>query len=1149
MWHSRRFISRLLILVLLTGLFGTAGLNTQNNSYAGQITDNYYNTKENTEEISSFSKTPTKPTPPIKWEPTAKPTPTTKPTKVTKPVPTTRPAKPTPTPTVKPKRPTTTPRLDIDANLRKYNKVYPYANIEEPAKLEGLEIEFQENVEFLPEDASYNIEDAPLASFTSESDLEEFDTSTGIPNFQTDLLNKGKTYQPGTNLLKFRDSSVTPQKGKIYVDGSTQSTYRVIDDPVVGSSGIEAAVIKPRARDVFKSIYIPNQEIILTKGNITDLAEGVTLVDEDDNISSFASDGMEFELPEPNRSRIYHEFNVPEMILLEMPSSGKKPVETEQPKGKNEPTQKPTPTPHPEDREAEGTSNSESLSIVVKLKGGKIRVYEPKLICEADWDGEFNLGFESMTVESNLVVESKIKFEKEMCVRIYGYGVDYDSGSEILGRRIAAHLGVGIYAVIGVNGEITITAKIESVGDIRGGVMGNFWGVLLGVPSALPYAWYDKKDFEAAILLNGKINAWAYVGPQLTLDVLDFNLLTAQVWLGLEAEAIIEGEASEENGLSIQLDLSADFVALFRAWLFNNPIEKYILKFRIFEKTFQYKKGAMVGGDSVKDKIITPVIQVDGCCAHRDTLWGHVWYEDKLAGVTNVANIPIHIIHKRNGVTTDIQINTDSNGYFEYKFRGTDRLLPTDTISITIDHVVEDGDQTITYRASTLEPIYPSIPFGLFVIEADAFNDIVSGTVSPCKTPLPGYPEEENYEGYININIFDENGDILERKRVYASDGAFEAEFSDSELLSGGHKVMASFGFETGLVESSFVDVNLDNINLIVDCLVDGVDASLIDELQKGRIGQFGIIAKSIIAEGTVTNMRDGRPFEGDVYMSLDYPFGGGSWEDHIPLDLNYDNIESYLENKSMFDNIALLAIPKKDFDDEIDFELDDDYFDEDDFIDDDHFEDIMDSMLLPVSSFSREIDPEDLGELGSFISAITFEIEYEGLIKRVVFNFVYDDQDIVAGQTNQADRKMTETIDSIVNWPDIMISMGQSQMRVNGRIRSIDGRGNTSIMMVDNEVFVPIEAVVKALGGSVSYDAKQKLTVKLSNKSIVCYNGETNIMANGKKAKMGAAPFMSDNGTMMFPESFLSEALDLTTEWSPDTNTLSVWSANETVK
>ena len=55
--------------------------------------------------------------------------------------------------------------------------------------------------------------------------------------------------------------------------------------------------------------------------------------------------------------------------------------------------------------------------------------------------------------------------------------------------------------------------------------------------------------------------------------------------------------------------------------------------------------------------------------------------------------------------------------------------------------------------------------------------------------------------------------------------------------------------------------------------------------------------------------------------------------------------------------------------------------------------------------------------------------------------------------------------------------------------------------------------------------------------------------MANGKKAKMGAAPFMSDNGTMMFPVSFLSKTLGLKTEWSPDTNTLSVWSANVTAK
>lgn len=150
---------------------------------------------------------------------------------------------------------------------------------------------------------------------------------------------------------------------------------------------------------------------------------------------------------------------------------------------------------HPEERDARGSESKSNMSLVVKIKGGKLRVYEPKLICEASWDGEFDIGFEALTVESCFVVESKLKFEKELCIRLYGYGLDYDSGQTIMGRRVAAHIGVGIYAIIGVNGEISIMAKIENVGDIKGGVMGNFWGVLVGVPSALPYAWYDPKDF------------------------------------------------------------------------------------------------------------------------------------------------------------------------------------------------------------------------------------------------------------------------------------------------------------------------------------------------------------------------------------------------------------------------------------------------------------------------------------------------------------------------------------------------------------------------------------------------------------------------------------------------------------------------------
>jgi hypothetical protein len=250
----------LLIFTLLIGLLGSTELNTQNYVYAEQTAEK--STVENDAEISSFSAKTTK-----------KATPTT----TTKPTPTTKPVR-KPTPTAAPTKQVELPQIDIkNTNLSKYNKIYPYADIEKPAKLQGLKFELQDNVEFLPEDTSYDVEDAPVASYTSEEDTEGLGSQAGIPNFQIDLSNDTqRTYQPGTSLLKFRDRSVVPQKGKIYIDSNTQSSYMVIDDAVTSSSGVEAAVVKPRAEDVFKSIYIPRQEIRLTKGNITDVTEGVT---------------------------------------------------------------------------------------------------------------------------------------------------------------------------------------------------------------------------------------------------------------------------------------------------------------------------------------------------------------------------------------------------------------------------------------------------------------------------------------------------------------------------------------------------------------------------------------------------------------------------------------------------------------------------------------------------------------------------------------------------------------------------------------------------------------------------------------------------------------------------------------------------------
>ncbi len=1097
MKHAKKRISILLIVVILSGLFGIAGVNAQESNNFAFLNESLLTGTQST----AFGATVTKPG-------------------------------------ITPDKPMNNPVTNVNPN--RFKKVYPYAHLEEPAKLEGLDYKLKDNVEFMPADATYNIEAAPVESFQDTGTAAPGTSLPGVSLPKPQINLTAKTYEPGTDLLKFQNRSFIPQKNKIYIDGNTQTSYKVIDDATSGTAGVEVPVTKPRASDVFESIYIPRQEISLTKGNITDMTEGVTLVNQtDSSVSYVTADASKSlgdppatvcELPAPDQSKKYHEFKIPTMVLFEYPSKpGSKVTETEQPKGKdNEPTKKPTPTPHPEEREeAAGTSNSESMSISVTLKGGNIRVYEPTLVCEADWDGEFDLGFRSMKVESEVTVESKITFEKEMCVRIYGYGVDYDSGTEILGRRIAAHIGVGIYAVIGVNGEITIAAKIEQVGEIDGGVTGNFWGFLLGVPSGWPYADYDKEKFETSILLNGKIHAWAYVGPQLTLDVLDFNLLTAQVWLGLEADALIQGEASTENGVSLQLDLSADFVTLFRAWLLNKPFEYYLLQLRIFEKTFQYQSGAMVGEDSAEEKEITPVIQVDGACAFRDTLWGSVWYEDELAGQTLLPNIPVIIKIIRDGRESVTQETTDMNGQFVFKPESNAGLRPTDKITISINHIITD-DQTnkiTTYKAQTLVPISPVIPFKPFVLEADGFNDIVSGTIS-TSVPCPGYPDEVNYEGFLNVTVLDGDGTLIRRNQVFVSDGKFSTEFADTMDLSGGHTVYASINYEGAINASDFVDVNLNNLNLIVDCFADGTDASLIDDLYKDRTGTHGTMIENIYAEGTITNLKNRRPFEGNIHMWVGYPLGGGGWETDIPLDLHMRSLTSSSVSEPVNMTVAdinkpTVGLPKDLHPTGPDINI---------------TEDQLNDLLLPVSTFSQELGTDVLGKKGRFVTGITFTIEHEGLIKQVIYRFDYDDPDIVEGLNNPIDQFFNDEIHSKVNWPDVMMTVGQSQMRVNGVERTIDGRGNTSVMVVGGNVFVPVEAVVTALGGSVTYGSDQKLGIKLNKFSVDSWNGKTALTVNGDQKSMQMTPYMASNGTMMFPVSFLSENLGLRTEWSPET-------------
>lgn len=965
---------------------------------------------------------------------------------------------------------------------------YPYAKLEQPAKIKGFECQLKDNVEFLPAQTRYNLTSAPVSqsgtggSSSGNIQLQQMPSagSTSLPS-----------YLPGTKMMKFADDSFVPEKDKIYIDSNAQGSFKVIDDAVSSSGKVEAAVVKPSADEVFEGFVIPKQEIAMTKGNITEIADGVQLVNSQNNIKSMATGPAdENQLPAADTSRNYHEFAIPSIVIY--PFSGDK-EDNEPPKGKEEVS----PTPAPEETDAVGTSSGSSSSMQIKIKGGRIRIYEPTLVAEADWDGDFDLGFRSMKVESSVTVEGNLNFSKESCMRLYGYGVDFDSGTEIAGHKIAAHLGIGIYAVFGINGKITITAKVEQAGTIEGGVKGNFVGILLGTPSAVPYANYDSERFDVAIMLNAKIHAWAYVGPQVTLNILDFNLLTVQVWVGMEGDAVVDGEAEAGSSTAasgrIQMDLSLDFVVLFRAWVFGYPYEKYLVDLNIYKKTLSYQFGESAGDTTENVRNYSAVIMMDGADAYLNDLWGTASYYDELSQLKPMKNVPVDIkVTKANGEIRDYNnVATDDKGKFILK---VPNLEPSDSVMVSVRHSDTVGDVVINYEGALEKAINPKVPFDVTIEEADGFNDQVVGSVSPATNPENN--NKEYYTGDITVTIKDEKGKRIRRKIVKANRGKFTVPFSDTNDLSGGHKAYATLVFENTTKTSNVKEADLAALKMNVGCQVDGVEAADIVETimnmsqDSNLVGSLGINAHEIEYAGTVTNLKGLRSYKDNVEINFT---NTGGFSEKIPVKAGKDP---------------------------------------------------------SVSTFENFYGAEVMGDLGMLLKGITFTIEYEDMLKEVTFQFASNDSPtIVTGHVNPIDQILIDRIDSRINPVELVLSVGNSQMRVNGSFMPIDGTSNTSVMQIKGKTYVPAKAVMGALGGTFSYSSSSnKITLKLNDTTVVAYTGRKGTKVNGKSKALAAAPFKTGKGVVMIPSALLSDYFGCKTNWESKTGVLTI-SMTRTIK
>jgi len=102
-----------------------------------------------------------------------------------------------------------------------------------------------------------------------------------------------------------------------------------------------------------------------------------------------------------------------------------------------------------------------------------------------------------------------------------------------------------------------------------------------------------------------------------------------------------------------------------------------------------------------------------------------------------------------------------------------------------------------------------------------------------------------------------------------------------------------------------------------------------------------------------------------------------------------------------------------------------------------------------------------------------------------------------------------------------------------------IDGSGKTAPIVENGTTLLPVSSMIKELGGTVTWNAKEKkVTLDLNGHQVILWIGETKALVNGQSTKL-ATPAKTVNGRTMLPLRFVSESLGLEVSWNQETSTI----------
>ncbi|HYE83232.1 MAG TPA: hypothetical protein VEG39_13835 [Clostridia bacterium] len=666
----------------------------------------------------------------------------------------------------------------------------PLKKWEAPARVKGVSYEFKDEVKRIPASMQYDSKPLTFDKFAA------FDTEGKTRDENELTLEKvnGIRYPAGTKLLtvpRRSASSFAPKADEIYIDEEEGTAYKILGTEEDASGNSQYAVGTPELTEIFKSYTIPEQTLDLTTGNIAYIAPGVELSPDSgmtknytamagpfDDIVSFRQEGNKHILTLKQGVTIF-KYPFQEALISDKDAQ----AEAEREKFDGDWWEKDQST------DLRGVENKSELSVEVKVKEGTITIEDPKFHAYFDldpWTSHVVADFYfDAKAEADVTLEGDITFNKTIEKCVYGYEIDL---GKVMGKEKANKAFVGIFLVIGVQGEIHVEVRTITTGDARAGFTYRAYGYG-GVPYYTgPYAIYRPSSFDMSFTVNGEINTTLACVPQVGVIIWGKELGVLQIWVGFKSKAVFSasggGGSSGSQGFEASGSIDLRAFGELVAFLLGSRYSIFYIEFPLFYGEWSIGEEASgSGGDMLKE--VPPYVRVTAD-AYTNKIEGKIAFsterkdEIKYAGDDSALESSlkpyansvflVEVYDKDSKLKLQTSQNTDAEGKFSYQLTGLYNLLPTDKVYINLMNNmtprIEIEDQSFQVVGKSPE-IKPTVPFSESDVNLDAFNDVITGWISG------------NYTGPVEIEIL--KGTVNEIIEADAVKGLFKAEYPIDE--------------------------------------------------------------------------------------------------------------------------------------------------------------------------------------------------------------------------------------------------------------------------------------------------------------------------------------------------------------------------------